>query len=144
MYKQTVLLLQVLAFAYVVNAKLETKKREKPIRKAIVDDIKNKTKTWTPFAPEENPLVGLDTDELYFLAGTNIDGRDLDSSSNTTVTYKGVKLPTSFDARTKWSTCIHPILSQGKCAGCWAFGASSTFTDRVCIRSNKRYNVVLS
>jgi C1A family cysteine protease len=53
-------------------------------------------------------------------------------------------LPAAFDGRTKWPGCIHPILDQGHCDGCWAFGTTSTFTDRICIASNGGINAVMS
>jgi len=53
-------------------------------------------------------------------------------------------LPESFDARTKWSTCIHPILDQGNCGSCWAHAASEVLSDRYCIASGGATNVVLS
>jgi len=53
-------------------------------------------------------------------------------------------LPTDFDPRTKWPNCIHPILDQEQCGSCWAFGASESFSDRICIGTNGSTNVVLS
>jgi cathepsin B len=51
-------------------------------------------------------------------------------------------IPASFDSRTQWPSCIHPIRDQGQCGSCWAFGATEAFSDRVCIA--KGVNVVLS
>jgi cathepsin B len=53
-------------------------------------------------------------------------------------------LPTAFDSREQWPDCIHPILNQGNCGSCWAFGTSETLSDRLCIASNGTQNVVLS
>jgi len=53
-------------------------------------------------------------------------------------------LPTNFNSSTKWPTCIHPILNQADCGSCWAFGASESLSDRVCIATNGATNVVLS
>jgi len=53
-------------------------------------------------------------------------------------------IPATFDARTKWPTCIHPIRDQGGCGDCWAFGASEVLSDRFCIVSNQSTNTVLS
>lgn len=53
-------------------------------------------------------------------------------------------VPESFDARKQWPGCIHPILDQGKCGSCWAFGATEVLSDRFCIQSNKSIDVVLS
>ena len=53
-------------------------------------------------------------------------------------------LPTNFDVRDQWPNCIHPILSQGKCGGCWAFGTTEVLSDRLCIASNGEIDVRLS
>mmetsp|Transcript_5055 Transcript_5055/g.7630 ORF Transcript_5055/g.7630 Transcript_5055/m.7630 type:complete len:303 (+) Transcript_5055:26-934(+) len=53
-------------------------------------------------------------------------------------------VPDNFDSRKKWPNCIHPILNQGQCGSCWAFGAAEALSDRFCIDSNGNDNVVLS
>lgn len=53
-------------------------------------------------------------------------------------------VPANFDGRDKWGTCIHPIRDQLHCGSCWAFAASEMITDRFCIDSNKKVDVVLS
>ena len=54
------------------------------------------------------------------------------------------RVPTNFDSRTEWPNCIHAIRDQGSCGGCWAFAASEVLSDRFCIASNEKTNVVLS
>ena len=48
-------------------------------------------------------------------------------------------LPDSFDARDQWPKCdsIREIRDQSSCGSCWAFGASSSMSDRVCIHSGQ-------
>lgn len=53
-------------------------------------------------------------------------------------------LPENFDARVQWPDCVHPIRNQGKCGSCWAFAASEVLSDRFCIASEGKVNVVLS
>lgn len=53
-----------------------------------------------------------------------------------------VTLPTSFDSRTQWPNCVHPIRDQGQCGSCWAFGGTEALSDRFCIQ--KGVQVVLS
>jgi len=53
-------------------------------------------------------------------------------------------IPASFDSRTQWPGCIGPILNQGECGSCWAFGTAETLSDRFCIHSNSTIHVGLS
>jgi cathepsin B len=52
--------------------------------------------------------------------------------------------PASFDARTAWPACVHQIRDQAHCGSCWAFAASEVLSDRFCIASGGRTNVILS
>lgn len=47
-------------------------------------------------------------------------------------------LPESFDPRDKWPDCptLKYIPDQGGCGSCWAFGAVTAMSDRMCIHSN--------
>ena len=55
-----------------------------------------------------------------------------------------LSIPSSFDSRNEWPHCIHPVLDQGQCGSCWAFGATEALSDRLCIESNGSTDVVLS
>lgn len=53
-------------------------------------------------------------------------------------------LPKEFDLRVHQKDCIHPIRNQKKCGSCWAFAASEVLSDRLCIATKGKINVVLS
>lgn len=57
---------------------------------------------------------------------------------------KVIAVPESFDGRTQWPGCIHEIRNQGQCGSCWAFAGSEVLSDRFCIASGGKVNVVLS
>lgn len=71
-----------------------------------------------------------------------------DLSNARKVNYKNllsyVSVPQSFDSRTKWANCIHAVRDQEHCGSCWAFSSSEVLSDRLCIASSGKVNVVLS
>lgn len=52
---------------------------------------------------------------------------------------KASELPKDFDARTAWPNCtsIQEVWDQSACGSCWAFGAATAMSDRVCIASGQ-------
>jgi len=107
-----------------------------PINYEIVQDIKERTTSWEPHMPHENPLKDMTEQELTGLAGTIIaPPRDMEA------TREIVSTPQDFDSRTKWGACIHPVRNQMQCGSCWAFGATEALSDRFCINGE---DVILS
>jgi len=88
----------------------------------------------------ENPFAEKSHEELSFLMCSH--GTD-DTNELWNVPTVGA-VPASSDARTQWGSCIHPIRDQASCGSCWAFAASETLSDRFCIASGGKTNVVLS
>ena len=46
-------------------------------------------------------------------------------------------LPENFDSRENWPNCssIREVWDQSACGSCWAFGAASAMSDRICIKN---------
>ncbi|KAL9643544.1 hypothetical protein ABK040_010157 [Willaertia magna] len=78
------------------------------------------------------------------LLGTMLIQRETNRIPKVNKLLKGYQAADSFDARTQWPHCIHPIRDQEQCGSCWAFSASEVLSDRYCIASNGEVNVVLS
>ncbi len=55
----------------------------------------------------------------------------------------GADVPTEFDPRQKWPQCpsLKEIRDQGGCGSCWAFGAVTAMTDRLCIHQGIKTEV---
>ncbi|EYB95951.1 hypothetical protein Y032_0154g2961 [Ancylostoma ceylanicum] len=58
----------------------------------------------------------------------------------------GADIPESFDARVQWPECpsIRNIRDQANCGSCWAFASTEAMSDRVCIASEGKRQVLLS
>ena len=58
--------------------------------------------------------------------------------------YAADSAPASFDARTKWPSCVGPVMNQARCGSCWAFGAAESISDRMCITGKSQGYVQLA
>lgn len=100
-----------------------------------------KNASFQTYSYEENPFKGFSTEEIQRMLGA----KGLDMSSNLTFENNDLSdLPTEFDSRKAWPSCVHPIRDQQKCGSCWAFGATEVLSDRYCIATEGSENIILS
>jgi len=93
---------------------------------------------------ETNPMLRKSYEEIKMMLGAIIDWSALDADTDFTSPTMLAAVPDTFDSRTQWPNCVHPIRDQQSCGSCWAFAGSEVLSDRFCIASGGTTNLVLS
>jgi len=134
-----VFLLSVLGLA-LAGPQIKISSGEKVMPKEAIDYINSQQSKWTA---SDEWVADMTIEEAKRFANAEIRIREFPERNwGSLIEYTSV--PTNFDSRQKWPNCIHPILNQGQCGSCWAFGATEALSDRLCIDSNGSVNEVLS
>eukprot|EP01086_Lenisia_limosa_P012786 TRINITY_DN41383_c0_g1_i1.p1 TRINITY_DN41383_c0_g1~~TRINITY_DN41383_c0_g1_i1.p1 ORF type:complete len:299 (+),score=114.58 TRINITY_DN41383_c0_g1_i1:2-898(+) len=107
----------------------------------IIKAVNQDNLGWT--AGKNQYFEGMTTEEIKASLGTfKIDNLEkfLGDKAVKTETVEG--LPKSFDPRS--DACIHPVRNQAHCGSCWAFATSEVMSDRFCLASKGKVDVILS
>lgn len=124
--------------ASILVAILAAASARKIVDPKIVEAVNNAKTTWT--ATTDNFFSKHEAGDFQRLLGSKL-GRDVNLPVRHHTDEVG-DLPKEFDARTKWGSCIGPILNQGSCGSCWAFGAIESMSDRMCIEGGNNASFV--
>lgn len=93
----------------------------------------------TTWQAEPNPKVKFDLNDPKEMFNLIIDEIPEEFDQQPTSSIKSSDLPENFDPREKWPSCesLKEIRDQSACGSCWAFGAASAMSDRLCIQSGQ-------
>jgi cathepsin B len=108
----------------------------------FIDEINREATTWKAgrnFHPETSTnyvknLLGVHPAHKEFMPALRADHEPLIGDD---------PIPAEFDPRKQWPDCpsIKEIRDQGGCGSCWAFGAVTAMTDRLCIHQKIKTEV---
>jgi len=108
--------------------------------KGLAREVNGKQSSW--LADEENTFFkGKTASQIKRLMGVKFN-EDLKLPTRPAFTAEQLAArPASLDLRDRKfgphrnTSCIGPILDQGECGSCWAFGAAEAISDRLCMKS---------
>ena len=110
---------------------------------SLVEKINSMNTTWKAKISEK--FIGIKKYDFKFLLGFKEDNLSEDEKIYKDITPRD-DLPENFDLRTQYPECesLREIRDQGSCGSCWAFGAAEVMSDRICIKSQGKYQTRIS
>jgi len=112
---------------------------------SIAAHNRNPASTWV--AGPNNKFADMTIAEAKKLMGVLPGGPKLPVEEPNLTPEQLAAIPTDFDARKQWGKICPStaeVRDQANCGSCWAFGAVSAMTDRICIASNGTKQVHIS
>merc|ERR1711997_79940 len=104
----------------------------------IIQNLNASPKLWKSGTNAKFPVDKKPSDFQHLFGSLEIPKHlDLEERWHPTNKVAALAIPESFDPRDEWPACptISEIRDQSACGSCWAFGAVSAFSDRLCIHT---------
>ena len=95
----------------------------------------NPKSTWTATADKTGRFAGMTVGDLRAMMGAKMVYENLPTIQHDQVVLDTA--PASYDPRVSRPSCTGPILDQGFCGSCWAFGAVEAISDRLCMSKSQ-------
>jgi len=133
-----------LAFAAVVSSVPLTSEELPAVHAKLVEEINSAKTTWTAGINSRFADSSLRAAKSWM--GVDMEQYLATLPAETTQDFSNVAVPDSFFSRTNWANCptISQIRDQSTCGSCWAFGAVTAMSDRLCIASKAATTLALS